>query len=346
MQWYNRDTRLLPAQGLPLLVLDFCLQQQLDCHRLLRGTRLFLDDVLQHNPAVSPEQLHRLLDNALQLLRSDDSPFLLGQRLLPGHNGSASQALMLAPNLYGALELLTELQPLLTPLLTPKFCMDDNYGYLYWLDSCGAGKLEPALVEMYTVAIVAFSRRQQGQHLPWEVSFCHSKPPHIEQYWVHIGEQLQFDQPCNLLRIPRQQLFHNWQNSGITARLARQQAQQQLQQLPACHSLLDTTYHLIMQALSAPDQGRPLQLEGLAQSMGLSPATLKRHLKKHGTHFQQQLDLARLHRALYLFHTRRLSTDAVARELGFHDSAGLRRSFKRWTGTTPSHLLTLWAPAD
>jgi AraC-like DNA-binding protein len=28
----------------------------------------------------------------------------------------------------------------------------------------------------------------------------------------------------------------------------------------------------------------------------------------------------------------------VARHLGFHDSANFRRSFKRWTGVTPSLL--------
>ena len=341
MQWYTRDTRFIPAQGLPLTLLELCLQRDLESNRVLRGTRLFLDEILQHNPDVSAVQIYRLLDNAIQLIDSDDVPFLLGQRLLPGDSGSASRALSLAPNLYTALELLVKLQPLLSPLLAPRFCTDEHYGYLYWLDSCGAGRLERPLIEACTVAVIAFSRRQLGEHLPWELSFRHSRPDCIEQYWVHMGETLKFSQPCNLMRIPRAYLFQNWQPEGITGQLAQQQAQQQCAQLPAAHSLLTTVYDQLMGALSTPGGNRTLQLESLAQTLNTSPATLKRHLKKHGSHFQQQLDLVRLHRALYLLHCRRLSTEAVARELGFHDSAGLRRSFKRWTGQTPAALLQL-----
>ncbi|WP_317930288.1 helix-turn-helix transcriptional regulator [Halioxenophilus sp. WMMB6] len=314
------------------------MQRDLDSHRVLRGSKLFLDEILHSNPPISVEQTFRILDNALQLLNSDEAPFQLGQRLLPGANGAASRALMLAPNLYAALELFVKHQPLLSPLLVPRFHLDDHYGYLYWQDGCGAGKLAQALVEASTVAVIAFSRRQLGARPPWQLAFRHTRPKYIEQYWAHMGDTLAFGQPCDLMRIPREYLFQNWQAEGITGQLALTQAGQQLAQLPASQPLLAAIYDQLMAALCACDS-RALQLESLAAAMAISPATLKRHLQKHGSHFQRLLDQVRLHRALYLLHHQRLSTEAVAQQLGFHDSAGFRRSFKRWTGQTPAALL-------
>ncbi len=70
-------------------------------------------------------------------------------------------------------------------------------------------------------------------------------------------------------------------------------------------------------------------------------ATLKRKLGKHDSHFQEQLDLVRKHVALYLYRVKGYSNDEVAAYLQFHDSTNFRRSFKRWTGLSPSALRQL-----
>ena len=79
-------------------------------------------------------------------------------------------------------------------------------------------------------------------------------------------------------------------------------------------------------------------LERTAQDFGVSPATLKRHLARHGSHFQAELDQVRAHKAIYLFQAHGYDNDAVAAYLGFHDATNFRRSFKRWTGQTPQLL--------
>ncbi|EPN51236.1 AraC family transcriptional regulator, partial [Pseudomonas syringae pv. actinidiae ICMP 18807] len=71
---------------------------------------------------------------------ADDTSFLFGQRLFPGHYGAASHALRHAQNLHQALEILLRQQALLSPLLTPRLELDEHFAYLYWLDSCGAGE--------------------------------------------------------------------------------------------------------------------------------------------------------------------------------------------------------------
>ena len=85
-------------------------------------------------------------------------------------------------------------------------------------------------------------------------------------------------------------------------------------------------------------KGMPaLTLEQAAGAFAVSPATFKRHLARHGSHFQAELDQVRAHVALQLFHAG-YDNDGVARHLGFHDANNFRRSFKRWTGSTPMLL--------
>jgi AraC-like DNA-binding protein len=79
-------------------------------------------------------------------------------------------------------------------------------------------------------------------------------------------------------------------------------------------------------------------LERTAGDFGVSPATFKRQLLRHHTHFQGELDGVRTHVALWLFQAEGADNDAVARHLGFHDVANFRRSFKRWTGLTPGPI--------
>ena len=335
--WYECDSRFIAAHQQPATLIELCLSRGIDSHRLLRGTGLFVEDVPKADMLISPAQFLTLIDNAERLLGADDSSFLFGQRLLPGHHGAASQALALANNLQQALELLGELRALLSPLLSPRLLLDGQHAYLYWLDSCGAGSQQRFLLEANMTAVVAMSRRLGGEHLPWQCHFRQAPPRYIEQYWVNLGEDLHFNRPYNLLRLPREYLTQPWpQTIQSTAQVACQQARQQLQQLGTQASLLDTLQRwLLRHVRQAPN------LEHAAAAFAMSPATLKRKLHKHGTSYQEQHDQIRMLVALYLYQLKGYSNDEVAAHLRFSDATNLRRSFKRWTGLAPSALLAL-----
>ena len=73
----------------------------------------------------------------------------------------------------------------------------------------------------------------------------------------------------------------------------------------------------------------------MAQQMHMSESTLQRRLAKEGTRFQQLLDQVRYRLALEYLQGTDLSASEIAALLGFNNSANFRRSFKRWSGTTP-----------
>lgn len=107
--WYEADSRFIAAHYQPAALIDLAISRDIDTHRLLRGTGLFYEDILAGEVQISPKQFLGLIDNAQRLLEADDTSFLFGQRLLPGHYGPASQALQQAGNLQQALELLIEI---------------------------------------------------------------------------------------------------------------------------------------------------------------------------------------------------------------------------------------------
>ena len=335
--WYERDSRFIAAHHQPALLLDLALARDLDSHRLLRGSGLFHEDILGGQACISPQQFLQMIDNARRLLDADDSSFLFGQRLLPGHYGAASQALQQAGNLQQALELLVRLRALLSPLLAPRLLLDEQRAYVVWLDACGCGEQRRFLLGASMTELASCSRGLAGERLPWHFEFAHAQPRYIEQYWAHLGEDVAFARQVDVMSLPREYLTRPWPGASLTAgRVAEQQSLAQLEALGFSASLLDRLYaHLRSHIRQTPN------LDSVAQAFGMSPATLKRKLGKHDSHFQEQLDLVRKHIALYLYRVKGYSNEEVAAYLQFNDSTNFRRSFKRWTGLSPSALRQL-----
>lgn len=331
---YECDSRFIAAHHQPATLIDLALSRDIDSHRLLRGTGLFYDDIVAGEQRISPQQFLVLIGNARRLLDADDTSFLFGQRLFPGHYGAASDALRHAANLQEALDLLVAQRALLSPLLAPRLLLDEQDAWLYWVDACGAGEHQRFLVETAMTAVLGMSRWLSGERLPWRCHFSHGQPRWVEQYWVHLGEDVLFERQIDALQIPRQYLARPWPQASLTAgRVARQQCERQREELGFDTSLLEGLYHWsLARVREAPT------LEQAALAFDMSPATLKRKLAKHGTHYQEQRDLVRKHVALYLYRIKGYSNEEVASYLHFHDATNFRRSFKRWTGLSPSAL--------
>ncbi len=319
------------AQYQPTLVLDYARSRELGLAAALADSGLDALQLREAGHTISPAQYLQLLARVAAAAHSTDTSFLLGQQRLPGHFGALSHALMQATCLREAIGLLIRFQMQLSPLLSPHLREEGKLGVLYWTDSVGAGAMRPFLVEMHMTAVCAMVRWLSGERLPWQFCFNRTRPRYTEQHEVHLGAALRFDCHIDALLIDAAWLDRPWPRGnaqGVT--LALRAIDPALEQQ---RSLLGNLYdYLLEHVRCAP------ALEQTAAAFGVSAATLKRHLTRHGTHFQAELDQVRTHVALQLFHGGRHDNDDIARHLGFHDANNFRRSFKRWTGITPMRL--------
>lgn len=329
---YHADTTFLPARHHAGLLLEYARQRELQLPLATR--RLALAD------RISPRELLDLLVEVARADRAPDTAFLLGQAWWPGHADAPSHALAHAADLGQALALLVEHAATLSPLLTPRCLQGPRHTLVYWLDASGAPAQRNLLVDLHLSAWVAMCRWLSGERQPWTA--CLNRPPPIDRSHLdlHLGGQLRFGCQIDGLLIDSCWLRRPWpRGQGVAAEAARRGVDSRGGE-PVVSVLAALYDHLLRQLTAgAEDPTAPAPtLEKTATAFDASPATFKRLLSRHGTHFQAELDQVRAHLAMHLFHHRGLPNDEVARQLGFHDSTNFRRSFKRWTGMTPSLL--------
>lgn len=334
MAYFSSSDPCLLAQHHAMLAWQSAQRLEVDLVGALKASKLDQEDFIRPERKISPEQYLKLLQYLARQSQSKDTSFILGQHMLPGHYGSASQALLYAQTLRQALQILVQFRTDLCPLLTTRWKEENGQVILYWMDHWGAPEMLPFLVEMHMTAVTAMCRWLSEQRLPWRYCFNRSRAQHIEQHQVHLGRDLRFDCYLDAMIIPAEYLDVQWPRANaVSADIAIMQATTAaLNQAPA-QSIIPQLYdYLALNLRCAPS------LEKAAQHFDCSIATFKRHLARHGTHFQAELDQVRTHMALYLFHFQAMDNEGVAAYLGFHDATNFRRSFKRWTGQTPSLL--------
>jgi AraC-like DNA-binding protein len=316
----------IAARHQPSLVLEFARNRELEERRVFPGTGLDDWELPAAGAAICPRQYLQLLENVAGALNSADTSFLLGQQLLPGHFGAISHALLQARSLRHAIALLLSDPMALSPLLAPHFAEEQGQAVLYFTDSFGAGRMRGFVVEMQMTALSAMCRWLSGERLPWRFCFNRTPPRYTEQHEVHLGQGLRFHCQLDALAIDAAWLDRPWpRGAGTAAAIALRQGESGSTRA----SLLGGVYAYLFENIR-----RGPTLEQAAAAFDVSPATFKRHLARHGSHFQAELDQVRAHVALQLMH-RGCDNDAVARHLGYHDANNFRRSFKRWTGMTP-----------
>ena len=84
-----------------------------------------------------------------------------------------------------------------------------------------------------------------------------------------------------------------------------------------------------------PPEQPPPSLPALAQSLGVSPRSLRRRLQDQGLSYRHLKDEARRDIALEWLARSDLPLTEIGERLGFSDPSTFHRAFRRWTGSAP-----------
>ena len=82
-----------------------------------------------------------------------------------------------------------------------------------------------------------------------------------------------------------------------------------------------------------------VDLEALAQKLGIAPRTLRRQLGTFGTSFSEVLNRQRRKKAEMLLSTGTIKLSQLASHLGYANQSAFSRAFREWAGESPSAAL-------
>lgn len=325
--------RLMPSTYSRLIARELGLTVK-EIPSLLKGANLGVDEFLQEDHSISATQQIQILGNAMQLSPHPDFGLRLGRRLTPSTHGAMGFVANSSPDLLTAMNAVQAYLPTRINFATFQLEMDDewldcSFSYDVDMDACIQRCLSETLIKAsleIAEFILGFAPADA------ETCFPHTAPPYQPLYSQHLPGKITFDAdqlvlklPMKLCQVPNAAANHqNYQ-------LAVQRCESMLEELPDQIQSYELRIKRMM--LSHPP-GR-LNEEEAAAALFMNKRTLARKLAREQTGFRKIRDEILSQQATEFLCHDRLSVEAVAMLLNYHDSPTFRRAFKRWFGIPP-----------
>ena len=194
------------------------------------------------------------------------------------------------------------------------------------------GELRLLAIEDILTNIVTTCRWVLGQALPITKLRCnYPAPAHVEQYQLIFHCPIEFDAPTT-------QLFFNAnildkplpQSSPHSVTLYKKLCEEK----SITRNQGNVAWRLSQ--FIVEDPANPPSLYDVAIKLHCSRRTLSRKLLAQGWRYQQLIDQVREIHARRHLSDPSLSITRIGQQLGYADSSGFHRAFKKWTGLSPS----------
>lgn len=324
--------KILPTHIWVSTLVELSMSRGATIEQLLKGTRIFVQDLTQLNHYVSAQQLHILINNCQKYTRSHDLSFMLGRRLLSANDSEFSTLLFNCRTLTGLFRILILYQAKIFPLAFIHVKRANNKHYIL-LNTSYNDEHQQFIYEVFCSLIYHCCKTMSAVQPVVHFQFEHSRPRNIYQYEENLGHRIQFNAHHNAIVFQSAEL--NARNIQAS-KLARQRL------LVICRQTQQCDYNTgIKQFLHrAINRGDIVNFEQAAKRLDLSPATLKRRLSTAKLRFQHIHDNVKKQQAVFELVIRNKNNETVAKHLNYSDVTNFRRAFKRWTGYTPKEIKT------
>jgi AraC-like DNA-binding protein len=256
----------------------------------------------------------------------------LARAVKPDHTEPLFLAILSAPDVGGALEVLAAYKRILSPE-DLELRKNDAIGEVALLYAWPEGEAPPVLVDVELAFIVEMCRR--GTRTPaLSPRALHLVRPTLDEGTTHAEYfrcPIHLGAPANALVFSLEDCAlrfstHNPQLSSVLVPY--------MQANTPPRSPLARVRAVIAERLS----GRRPSLTSVGKELAMSTRALQRLLKDNGTTFRALLDDVRNERALSYLRATKFSDGEVAFLLGFEDPNSFYRAFRAWNGMSPSEF--------
>lgn len=251
----------------------------------------------------------------------------------PGTFATLCLLIVHAANLESAYARARQFYGLFDEPVSLRLRQDDTQAYLSLHSSGPLSDPDHFLQESLLVIWHRLSSWLIGQGITLDqVTFNYPRPAHVDEYRGLFHCQLAFDQPETGLCFPARYLklpiirdeyeIKEFLKTSPADLLARPDDR---------HSHTSQIRAIIGRDFSV----QIADFESIAQSLNMSPQTLRRRLRDENTSYQEIKDNLRRDQAIYLLNREDLAINDIAYRIGFTEPSTFHRAFKKWTGVTP-----------
>lgn len=313
-----------------ILMLD-----QVSLPALLEGTGVDVEDFTRPGKRITNGQYHHLVANACRLSKDTSFALRLGEQSCLHNDGLLAGRIMSSENVEQAMELLTRYQPLFSQSLKFEFSVDENGGVLKLLPLFDLGEALPYFIEYAFSVIYSLGRFfLGGVHFTQEEAEFHvtyPKPASSDFYQEFLSVPVRFNSDANRIMFSRELLampliFSDRESAKTRDRICRAR----VSEIAPDNTVLDRVKFIIHKDIQSD-----LSLEQVAESLCISPRTLRRHLQLQRTSYKTLVEAERKRLSLAKIKKPEVSIENLAISLGYADASSFSRAFKRWYGVSP-----------
>ncbi len=245
---------------------------------------------------------------------------------------SLGYALMASENFYACCQRMVRFQNILAEGLLLKLEKEEeNYVLLLDIHGCEFAPSVQALDAMFSSFLSFIGWLTQKNVKPIKATLKR-KQSLLDESFKHIFNcPIQYSEHRNALYFSQSQMYFPLATADETVAKIHDSNMIRLLEKNVKGDLVSRVRNLIIHKLP---KGEPKQ-ENIAELLNISVSTLKRRLHHEDINFKQLLDDTRSQLAVSYLQKSHLNLTNISELLGFSETSGFNRAFKRWKGISP-----------
>lgn len=331
------DQALVPASN-ALLLTELAREHGLDADALLAQVGIHSTSQCQEGQWLTVRQCSGLMGLVRQETGLSALGYELGLRTPGTAHGLYGLGLLSSATPQEALALATRFSKVRNPSFDMSWAVEGGWAVVTLVDLMPQAPWRQLATEWVLLSMVRTGEAMlgaagEGARAACELSLPWPQPAYHAAYALRLPP-CRFDAADAALRFPSSWLTQRLGGAAAASvQLAHQACERDLAWMAAKDSVAQGVKALLGEGLACG--GYPSR-ETVACRLHVSVSTLKRQLQQEGSSFSALLDEVRLRDARRLLSHPGMTVEAVAAQLGYHNTANFTRAFRQWSGTTPS----------
>lgn len=299
-------------------------------HALLDGTGVDAGVLNDPSASLCMNQIRQLIGRCQQLLTDDRAPFEFGQKLDLNSHGLLGFALLKRQNFRELTEMAIQHLRVALPILDVEFHYDSDVIAIRLRDLWVLDEIRPFMVKVYMGSIYTLTSL-----ICRDFSFHFDFPARLDAaQWQALADDSEFHFGCehNEVRMSLCGLRPEKGRPQLALPFVSESSRDQVE----IGSVMKIMMQVRRQILNNP--GREATLERVAEQLGMSPRSVRRHLGLAGVSFHDiRNEIREVFATRYLTDTR-MPLERIAEHLGYSDQASFTKAYRIWTGKTPGSV--------